>query len=56
MGNLPNRAAVVDIESVIGRLKGVSSARAVADERGHLIEIHVVADESRHPKQISRDV
>jgi hypothetical protein len=56
MADLPSRAGVVDIEGIIARLRGVSSARVVTDERGHITEIHVVADESRHPKQLSRDI
>jgi hypothetical protein len=56
MADLPNRAAVIDIESIVTRLRGVHSARVVTDERGGITEIHVVIDESRHPKQVSRDV
>ena len=56
MADLSSRAGVVDVESTIARLRGVSSARVVTDEHGHLTEIHVVSDESRHPKQLSRDI
>ncbi len=56
MADLPNRAATLDIEHIVTRLRGVISARVVTDERGGLTEIHVVADESRHPKQVSRDI
>ncbi len=56
MADLPNRAAPVDVESVVTRLRGVNSARVVADDRGNITEIHVVADETRHPKQVSRDI
>jgi hypothetical protein len=56
MADLPNRAAVLDVESIITRLRGVKSARVVTDERENITEIHVVADETRHPKQISRDI
>jgi len=56
MADLSNRAAVVDVESIVTRLRGVSSARVVTDERGNITEIHVVTDESRHPKQVSRDI
>jgi hypothetical protein len=56
MADLLNRSAVVEVEGIVTRLRGVSSARAVADERGSITEIHVVADESRHPKQVSRDI
>jgi len=56
MADLPNRAAVADVENIVTRLRGVKSARVIADERGNITEIHVVADETRHPKQISRDI
>lgn len=56
MADLRNRAAVVDAEAVISRLRGVVSARVITDERGDITEIHVVADQSRHPKQLSRDI
>ena len=56
MGEVPKRAGTADIEAAIARLRGVSFARAVLDAAGQITEIHIVADESRHPKQISRDV
>src|SRR5574340_1055985 len=56
MADLPNRAATESVQQIITRLRGVISARVVSDERGGLTEIHVVADESRHPKQVSRDI
>jgi hypothetical protein len=56
MADLQNRAAVADIESTISRLRGVASTRVAADERGEIVEVHVVADETRHPKQLSRDI
>jgi hypothetical protein len=34
----------------------VLSARVVLDDKGEIAEIHVVADQSRAPKQLSRDV
>jgi len=56
MADLQNRAAIGDVESAISRLRGVMSARAVLDEDGRIVEIHVTADQSRHPKQLSRDI
>ena len=56
MADLQNRAAVADVESTISRLRGVSSTRVAADNRGEIVEVHVVADETRHPKQLSRDI
>jgi hypothetical protein len=56
MADLQNRAGVLDIEATISRLRGVVSARVVADERNTITEIHVVGDQTRHPKQLSRDI
>lgn len=56
MADLQNRGAVVDIEGTLSRLRGIVSARVVVDERGEIVEIHVLADQARHPKQIGRDI
>ncbi len=56
MADLQNRGAVADIEGTLSRLRGIVSARVVTDERGEIIEIHVLADQGRHPKQIGRDI
>ena len=56
MADLQNRAAVADVEGMLSRLRGVVSARVVTDEHGEIVEIHVLADDSRHPKQLSRDI
>jgi hypothetical protein len=56
MAELRNRAAIVDAEATISRLRGVESVRVVADARSDIIEIHVVADQTRHPKQLARDI
>lgn len=56
MADLQNRAVAVDVEATISRLRGVASSRVVTDGRGEIVEVHVVADESRHPKQLSRDI
>jgi hypothetical protein len=56
MAEVQNRAALEEAEAIICRLRGVVSARLVADDRGEISEIHVVADQTRHPKQLSRDI
>jgi len=56
MADSQNRAGVSDYEAIVSRLRGVISARVIADERGGIIEIHVVADQSRSPKQMGRDI
>lgn len=44
------------IERLLGSLAGVISARAVTGGGGRLLEIHVLADRSLHPKQVVRNV
>jgi hypothetical protein len=56
MADLQNRGAVADMEGTLSRLRGVVSARVVTDDRGEIAEIHVLADNARHPKQMSRDI
>jgi len=56
MADPQKRAAVADIETIISRLRGVISARVVNDDRGSIAEVHVVADQTRAPKQLSRDI
>jgi hypothetical protein len=47
---------LTEVEREICRLPDVSIARIVADDIGHVTEVHVVAHEGKHPKQIVRDV
>ncbi len=44
------------MEGVISQLGGVISSKIIQNERGDIAEIHILADKSRNPKQISRDV
>lgn len=44
------------IEAVVNELQGVISSRAVLSEQGQIAELHVLADESRGPKQVVRDI
>lgn len=44
------------IEQIIMNLKGVLRAKIVQESEDEISEVHVIADESRSPKQISRDV
>jgi hypothetical protein len=43
-------------EAEIRKLAGVMSCRVVAGRDGEILEIHVVASEERHPKQVIRDI
>lgn len=45
-----------DIESIIARLKDVIAVSVVEGPDGELCEIHVLADSSRPPKQVVRDI
>ncbi len=44
-----------EIEAVISQVKGVLSSQVVC-ENNNIVEIHVLADHSRTPKQIVRDI
>jgi hypothetical protein len=46
----------IEIERELVRLPEVQVARIVADDAGRITEVHVVADASKHAKQIARDV
>jgi hypothetical protein len=51
-----NEIDLTEVEREICRLPDVSIARIVADDAGRVTEVHVVAHEGKHPKQIVRDV
>ena len=45
-----------DVEQLLSGLAGVISARVVTNQNGRLDEIHVLASDRLHPKQIVRNV
>ncbi len=45
-----------DIERLISAIAGVSASKVVTDDEGRIVEIHVLADTSRSPKQLVRDI
>lgn len=47
---------LVDVESVICRLRDVISARVVSKDDGEIEEIHVLTQATRAPKQVVRDI
>jgi hypothetical protein len=47
---------LAEVEREICRLPDVSIVRMVADPNGRISEVHVVAHQCKHPKQIVRDV
>lgn len=44
------------LEKYINKVSGVLSSKIVTDETGKIIEVHVLSDISRSPKQIVRDI
>lgn len=50
------KVSVGAVESLIQSLPGVEGARIVLDDWGGVREIHVLADSTRHPKSIVRDI
>jgi hypothetical protein len=51
-----NGIDLTEVERELCRLPDVSIARIVAEPDGRVTEVHVVANEGKHPKQIVRDV
>ncbi len=51
-----DRERVSAIEELVCGLQGVLSSRAILDEQGQIVELHVLSDESRAPKQVVRDI
>jgi len=43
------------IEDLVCSLQGVDSARAVLDQSGEIIELHILSDHTRNPRLIVRD-
>lgn len=48
--------SIEELEKTVCKVKGVTSARIIADESNNILEIHILAGSSRTPKQIVRDV
>lgn len=55
---MPDDSTVLttDIERLIASISGVSAAKVVTDAEGRIVEIHVLADTGKSPKQIVRDI
>jgi hypothetical protein len=45
-----------DLDKLIGRLSGVLAARTVLDDQDEIVEIHILSDLTKSPKQLVRDV
>ncbi len=46
----------IDLERLINQVRGVYAVRLVADQSGHIDEVHVVGTPGRTPKSIVRDI
>lgn len=44
------------VEELVNELQGVASARVVLDDKNNIVELHVLSDETRNPRQIVRDI
>ena len=51
-----DRVSTSEIESTIGSLVNIESARVITDRLGTIEEVHVLANASRQPKQVVRDI
>ncbi|HNZ09001.1 MAG TPA: hypothetical protein PLI10_05930 [Bacillota bacterium] len=56
MGSGLDKETVVKLESLINRMGGVLAAKVVTDGSGRPIEVHVLTNLERSPKQVARDV
>lgn len=56
MQNNENKILSAPMEEIINSLPGVISSKIILDDENNIIEIHILSDMSRNPKQISRDV
>jgi hypothetical protein len=45
-----------DVETELCRLPDVAAARIVADHLGRPVEVHILANDGKHPKQVVRDI
>lgn len=54
--SLSRSPSQAQIEELVGSLTGIASARAVVTSDGRVIELHVLATTSLHPKQVVRNV
>lgn len=46
---------LAEMEGAVSRIRSVLGARIISDEKGEIIEVHILASDERNPKQIVRD-
>lgn len=47
---------IIDMEKMINSISGVMSSKIVYDEQNEIEEIHIISNNNRSPKQVSRDI
>ena len=47
---------IEEYQALLNQLPGIINSKIIVDEEGNLIEIHILSDTGRSPKQIVRDV
>lgn len=47
---------IEEYESFLNKIPGVISSKIVLDQEGNIVELHILANIERNPKQIARDV
>lgn len=56
VGSGLDKETVAKLESLISRMSGVIAAKVVTDSSGRPVEVHVLTNLERSPKQVARDV
>ncbi|MGB9553052.1 MAG: hypothetical protein ACPL7L_01555, partial [bacterium] len=46
---------IQEMENALLRIKSVLGAKIVTDQRGEIVEVHILATDQRNPKQVVRD-
>lgn len=47
---------LMEMEKVMNGIEGINASKVVYNDYGHIEEIHIIADQNRGAKQISRDI
>ena len=55
-GKVPLNNVIQEMENALLRIKSVLGAKIVTDQKGEIVEVHILATDQRNPKQVVRDV
>lgn len=47
---------LIEMENIMNGIEGISSSKVIYNDYGQIEEIHIIADQNRGAKQISRDI